>query len=333
MKIIILVAALVICIVGPAWPTDLDQNSGISISTYGGRLGGYTKLNLNFSQWYSYRNMMIVGSSEIEFPLDAYMAGVRIRLARRFIGKRIWAVEFTYGKNTNNPGGFIKDSDWEKVPLIGYDEKIIYTESDGTLDATSMDVCLRLKVVEHPRFDMDALLGYTYQKFAFEVIGYNGWYLDLDYDQVPIEGYIGEVVVLNRVSYYIPYLGIAPRGRVFSFMNIGGRCGLSPLVWARDFDDHILRKKTGEGRCTGYMVFGGIRAEVMPTGSAIGIDWVFAIDLELRRISTAGDQTQKWYGDDPASDGFDDTGSEIIGIDYKLNSAQTAMTISVTGWF
>ncbi|RKX24736.1 MAG: hypothetical protein DRP45_07575 [Candidatus Zixiibacteriota bacterium] len=91
---------------------------------------------------------------------------------------------------------------------------------------------------------------------------------------------------------------------------------------------NILRKKTSEGDCTGLAYWGGGEIVWAFHHPPQGTRWSVGLAFEAMKIDTDGDQTQYWYGDDPISE-VDDTGSLISGIDYEIESSQTALKVFV----
>ncbi len=150
-----------------------------------------------------------------------------------------------------------------------------------------------------------------------------GWYLDSDLSRVPFADYPSEAVLKYRVKYHIPYAGIASEIAVTPNLAAYAKVIFSPLVSVEDFDDHLLRFKTMNGSTTGGIF--GFEGSSFYTLKAFGkINFRFSLGCEYTTISTTGDETQNWYGDDPASYD-DDTGQEISGLDHTVKSSQKAI--------
>jgi hypothetical protein len=153
--------------------------------------------------------------SELEFPLDNFMAGLHIVVGTRHesaggqtrdrLGVRWLGV-------VDGHAGIMKDSDWIEndvaleggVPHTGRD---LYTESDAWLRGSIID----LNYVHYFRVDMSwalgPMLGFRHEKFKYDIYGYRGIHWT-----IPVSG---EGKVLDyRVTYEIPYVGIASEGRL-----------------------------------------------------------------------------------------------------------------------
>lgn len=314
----------------------LGDGVDIAFSVEGKKMSGYSTYHLDFSTWYLFydETVMVNGASELEFPLDVYWGFANIEIKGNLFQRLGFAIGVDIGKNISESDGYMIDSDWMRVPGYNFDHMISYTESDNEIEARHLGVYARVRLWKDQRITLDGMAGYKYQKFTYEVTGLRGWYLDGDLEQLPYDEsqYIGVNVGDYEVMYYIPYLGFHANIKAYPSLSFNAEAAVSPYVTARDWDDHLLRKKTGEGDCTGAAFFADGSADYTLDGPVWGLNWVFELGYELQTISTSGDQTQTWYGDDPATP-FDDTGNQSKGLSYKIKSLQKSVRFKISCLF
>jgi outer membrane protease len=324
MKVAIVITLAMLISAGVSQAGVIANGLDLNVSLNSQKMDGHSTLFLTDAVWDPDNYTVIRISSELEFPLDVYMAGVEIAASGRLMNKMAWSIEFGISKTVNDPKGVVKDSDWLEFPTYEFDHKIQYTESDATIDGQSYDLRALIRLVDRPVFSLDGMIGYKHQDFSFDVIGITGWYLDLDFNQIPFEDYLGQQVGAYKVFYDMPYVAVGPRLNVTSTLNINAEFGFSPIVKARDEDDHILRYKFSEGKCDGtvFMIAGNTAYIINPSAQNWNIS--IGVGYQMTIIKTTGEQSQRWYGDDPATSGYDDTGDQISGIEYELKSKQMA---------
>jgi hypothetical protein len=334
MKHIFTTAIVLLLLCAQAQPGILSDRLDFSASARGIKMTGHTTYRINFSELYLFQGFSVLAnsSSELEFPLDAYMTEFTFSLSGRVIRDLPWSLVVSLGTNADDPGGAMKDSDWLQVPQAQFDEKIIYSESGAALDAGTFDISAQAAVWRTTRTRFDVMLGYRYQKLEFEAIGLDGWYLDEDFNQVPFSDHPGEVVLTYEVEYKIPYAGIASEFDIIRKVRGAATIKGSPLVSSSDYNDHILRNKCGESDGTGGMVSFDGRVSFTIDELTRGLGLAVGLGYEYTYINTSGTQTQSWYGDDLSSP-FDDTGTEYTGIRDKLKSSQRAIYLTVSGMF
>jgi hypothetical protein len=99
-------------------------------------------------------------------------------------------------------------------------------------------------------------------------------------------------------------------------------------VFASDYDDHLLRNKISVADV--YGGGGSLRSEFTIHSDKRGAAQpLVALYLEVLYLKATGDQTQTWYGDDPASPNEDDTGQQISGIPHDVESLQINVGIRI----
>lgn len=328
MRILLIIAAAFTMSSGYVFGGVISDDIDFSVSFDGDRMFGHSTKELSIDMWYPEYGAMVTGGSELEYSLDAYMAAIKCTLSGTLFGKVNWLVGARAVRNVTDPSGPLKDSDYLSLVGYGINRKIIYSESDVEWDSDDYAVWARLDLYRQKGLELGAIAGYRYQRFSFVGRGVTGWYLDENWEPVYRSGYAGVPVVAYRVTYDIPYGGIAAEIDLPADFHIDATVTASPYVMARDFDDHILRFKTGEGDCTGAAVMADAKTAWTVTGPFTGVSWVVGLGGTVTYISTTGSQVQVWYGDDPASE-YDDTGSSSSGIPYKIRSFQGTLGLTL----
>jgi hypothetical protein len=275
--------------------------------------------------------------SQLEFPLDVAMAGVTVGVHSTRDTLYAWSLEGGYFLNIEDPGGIMKDHDWETVwRVIGTDtvtywgevEKFSYTESRAEMKSALITVEGYLRVFQKRRFDIDLWGGFRYQKIEQNIIGYKGWQLKRD-SSVARVVYVSSTdsAAYYRVTFNTPYVGLRSNIRLNPNTSLSAKTAFA-LVWASDFDDHLLRNKIATADITGKGFISGVslRHQMPHNGK---IQPFFELVGEFVYLHASGSQTQSWYGDDPASPDYDDTGVVRSGIPHEINNRQASVGLRV----
>jgi outer membrane protease len=312
----------------------LNDRLDLSLSGRGRLLSGHTTYTINFSEQFIYQNNAVVANatSELEFPLDVFVTEVTFSMGAKLVKNLPWSLNVAYATNADNPRNRMKDSDWLRIPLFSFDEKIVYSESNASLKANYLNIYGRATVWMAKEARVDVMLGYKYQKLSFDLKDLYGWYLDDSLNVQYDTSYIGKLVGTYEVKYHMPYIGMATAFNIISRLGLDASVMGSSLVSSSDTDDHVLRNKLSKSNGTGAMlnVDGGLHYELFGPGH--GLSWVFGLGYEFMYISCSGTQNQSWYGDDPITS-EDDTGTGFSGIRYKVKSSQHGLYMNLAGRF
>lgn len=324
---------LAIMLIGalPVQSGILGNGVDLSLSAKGMTMSGHTTYTIDFSEVHLFQNLNVEAdyTSELEFPLDVFVTEYTFSLGGKVIHDLRWSLNASYASNANDPGNSMTDLDWMRVPQANFDEIVSSTESNAVLDADYFKIFARAAMWQGKSIRLDALLGYEYQKFSFDVVGLTGWQLDTLLHQVYFDEYKGEIVGTYEVKYKMPYAGLAADIDIVSNLDIDAMVEASPLVSASDVDNHILRNKLSESDATGAMVSINGGADYTLPGPGQDLSWVVELGYEYTYIEATGTQTQTWYGDDPATLA-DDTGDRFPGIRDKLKSSQYGLFLSLS---
>jgi len=331
MKTAALVLVTLVLCAAPTYPGALGSYLDLSLSARGKLMTGHTMYTIDFSKMYLIQgyNVVVNSTSELKFPLDVFVTEYAFSLGGKLTKNLPWSLNVSYAANTNDPGDAMTDLDWWRVPLLEIDDLVSSTDSKAQLDAEYFNIYWKAAVWAGSGIRFDALLGYEYQKLSFDMTGVTGWQLDSLERRVYFSELEGELVGTYEVKYHIPYAGIAATIDIIRELDIDATVKASPLVSAKDRDDHVLRDKLSSGDVTGGMVAVGGEASYTLFGPGQGLSWVFSFGYEYTYINATGSQTQTWYGDDPFYPG-DETGTQVTGIGDKLKSEQQGLSLAIT---
>ena len=239
--------------------------------------------------------------SELEFPLDNFMAGINLIIGFRCKDNSVGRLNFTLLGTANNDAGTMKDSDWvendrpayieifEEDPGAGYTHpgKDLYTESDANLKGSIFDINYVHSFSINKIWSLGPMIGYRYQKFEYDIYHYKGTYWD-----VPVSG-TGKVLDYE-IKYNIPYIGFSSDllfGKDDQFkLNLA--FGYSDWAEAKDKDNHLLRGLYLENDCTGEAYLIGLNGDwkFWPR-------WILGFGAEYVDIDTKGVQHQNFYAE------------------------------------
>jgi outer membrane protease len=190
--------------------------------------------------------------SRLEFPLDVFVAYLDSGLT---VDDR-WQLRIKAGHNVSEPGQKMKDSDWLYGNYGNPSARDIYSESDPSLDAWTLDVKGRFKFLEvqhgagseatrrlisHTTYSFFGGLGYEWQDYSYKLK--NAVEYDLTLAGAP-KTYIPGEVLRYDLTYHIPYAELGFGVNVKKRFNLDLSLGGSVLVHAEDKDNHVIRGLT-----------------------------------------------------------------------------------------
>lgn len=299
----------------------LPENIHLSGGIVSGNIEGDTAYRIDFPS----------GTSQLEFPLDSTLFGFEFGINYKSLKEKNYdKSKFNIRLLTapRNNAGKMKDSDWltdaTDISEVGsaHPGLDIYSESTAKLSALIMDINYIYNIFSTKKITFGLSTGYLYERFEYSIY---------DLEQVGFgpyaAGYTGNVagkVLDYEVNYYIPYVGLDTNILLDERFLLSLQWDYSGLARASDRDDHILRNKIAEGNCNGNASIISLNAvwQVQPK-------WDIQLAYTYINIKTKGKQSQFWYGDDPASPGYDDTGDSVKGIDDKISSSQKVISVTV----
>jgi outer membrane protease len=238
--------------------------------------------------------------SELKWPLDVVLASLG---GQAEIGRFSLLGEIS--KNVTSDAGLMEDSDWGvyydlsgRNPLFGPSSKDIFSTSSTDLDALIADVRGRCAVWRGARFSAALGLGFRYQKFSIVASNlhqysptFEAYGLDSVFPSDPFAADVHGPALDYEVTYTIPYAELSGRYRFGTLLSLEASLGYSPLVAARDRDDHLLRAKLSEGSDNGsaWLVDLSLRLQASR-------HWFVTAGASGLFIDTSGTQQQSFYG-------------------------------------
>jgi hypothetical protein len=265
--------------------------------------------------------------SLLEFPVDVMMGGISVTVMSAPAEKHPWSVEAGILTNIGDPEGRMKDFDWDRVPGY-YDLLWSYTESDAEMQSIILSLEITREMYRRNSLGVSLLAGFRYQRIWQTIDNYTGWQRQLDEPTLqygdPINFAVAGVEALTyEVKYASPRVGLMARLGSQHRSSVSAKAVFAP-VFASDEDDHLQRNKISTASGNGPGISAGFKAHLMTRGNEKATPFVDIVaDLHSLTVSTS--QTQRWYGDDPATPSIDDTGSISAGIPHKIRSTQLSL--------
>lgn len=240
---------IVACLLGAAVTSSSSELFG-ELGIEGRYCSGDTAYHISFDEPWSSGGH---GESELEFPIDSYMAGINIIVGNRYKKNPHQTqnrFNLTWLGVVHDKGGVMKDSDWvENDAAYGeapHEGRDLYTESDAELKGMIVDAGYSYLFRLNNSLTFGPMIGYRHHDFKYDIYGYRGVYWT-----TPVSG---EGRVLEyKVTYRIPYVGLSSDilfGKKGQF-QLHLTFGYSDWAEAEDRDDHVLRYKLSEGDCEG----------------------------------------------------------------------------------
>jgi outer membrane protease len=247
--------------------------------------------------------------SKLEWPLDTWLARIDAGLN---IGDS-WRINGVLKKNLSNPGSTMKDSDWLTASNPGRLD--VYSESNiSKFDAWIFDVDVEWAFLKRQSWSLYAGLGYQYQMYDFEAK------LVHQYSPSGLPGYdvYGDdrVAIAYEITYSMPYIKIGTDFKIKDKFTLDGSFAWSPIVKAKDEDNHLLRENGGKistGEMDGNAIMVNLSAKYNFTSS-----WFLKGGFQYTRIYVDGEQYQI-YGN----------GVQIGTVREKIDSNQYSLSLAV----
>lgn len=310
-------------------PSTEDKRLFVQVGPRLGYLSGYSAYHASF-----YDPAGSGGESKLEFPLQIILAGFSMELAKAGDRERDgFTARATWLTNLTSNSGNMKDSDWltsdqdvdTPTPGAGYPHpgKDIYSESDTKLKVSMIDFRAGYAMPIRTDFSVGLFGGYLRKQFQYAIsntneVGYGPYAADYTI-------FIPGKTLDYTVTYDIPYIGLHTGLRKGERFQASLDLGYSPLAMVRDRDDHVLRSKVSIGDTSGQAYFADLKAEWNISGS----DSV-QMSCESMRVLTKGTMTQTWYKTETIGQITMPAGTTVSGIEERITSSQTLITILFT---
>lgn len=276
---------------------DFTQNAFLQFTT----LWGETSYETTFEE----------GVSRLDWPMDMQLASFGYSASYRGIIELDLALHASPWMRSGNS---MEDFDWLDETYYpgrqvhgGID---VYSESVIDSQALIFDATLRTYPLSISFASAGLLVGYHNQQMDFRAydtsqVGFGSW-------QDQTVSVTGPTSTYN-VKYSFYEIGLTGRLHAGKTLRVTVDASAIPYAEASDEDNHLRRLRTSQTEATGY---GGMLSLSMQY--ALNKKWFVSSSCSRVHISTDGHQRQYWYGNDPATPGYDDTGQELSGIDAEI---------------
>lgn len=327
------------------WPSAVpcahaEQTAAAAGQSFSGSLG-VGVATLNGDTLYHISSYDTAGNgieSELKFPLQNTLLGLQGGLVvKNAKGQDEFAVRLQWFTSMGSGSGHLQDSDWltnsfdiqappspPNPPNSGYPHPglDIYSTSDVSSKAMIIDLRGSYNGWVSDDLNIGPLVGLLYQHFQFDASNVNqvGFGPYAPWYNVSTAG----PVLTYEVTYTIPYLGAQAGYRFAKDFQATIDLAYSPLVSAKDTDDHLLRGKRSTGSTTGSAYSGSAGI----AWSVTGADRI-ALSGQYLKITTTGTQTQTWY----RNDGTIPAGTTYTGINDRIESQQTSLSLLLSHRF
>ncbi|MFQ5453792.1 MAG: omptin family outer membrane protease [Candidatus Zixiibacteriota bacterium] len=268
--------------------------------------------------------------SQLEYPLDVAMAGFNLHLFP-VNDHSLWSVTAGIFTNLNNPGGIMKDSDWQELNGFFDLTKFSYTESKAEMSSFVLNLEASYRIIKFQPVSVSLLAGLRYQKIKQDVIGYEGWQRPFDSslfvlkDPVTISG--SGKVLYYEITFKQPQIGLLTKLDFNSYFFIDIKTVYTPVFY-NDLDDHILRNKLSisDGSGNGFIASVTTNYQFRTNKK---VRPFIGFTTEIITLSASGSQVQKWYDDETYTDPNTNNpviivpkGTAIGGIPHEITNTQ-----------
>lgn len=268
----------------------------------------------------SYEISFPEGTSRLEWPMDMRALGATYALGYSDLFEvNLSVATKPWSENQDT----MKDYDWIDESYYSgrtaHEGVDIFSQSDLDTKVFMVNADTRLFFYTYKPVSFALLAGYNYYEtdyraFNTSQVGYGSWQDQSDIINGPTITYALEMTSIA--------LGMSCRLNISREVSITVDASFLPYVEAVDEDNHIRRSRVSQSECTGT----GTEVSLF-TRFNVYENWDIHARCTKQRISTSGEQTQYWYGDDPATSTYDDTGSFLSNIDAEID--QTIFQIAL----
>ena len=251
------------------------------------------------------------GISRLSWPMDMRLLGAVYTACFRNMIEAEFSMQASPWSESPR---VMEDWDWINESggpgWIPYDELDIYSRSMLDSKALLLGSDVRIFLFSLPFASLGALGGARYQEADFRAYnttqtGFGSW-----------RNYTGTVLgptTTYTVEYRFVHIGTTFKLHADRRLRFTVDTSFIPYSRAKDEDNHIRRLRISRSEATGTGSMFSLSMQYFFTDT-----WYASTTCSKLRIKTSGDQMQYWYGNDPATPSFDDTGQILTGIDVDI---------------
>jgi len=266
-----------------------------------------------------------VGQSELRYPLDVVMGGVRLLHQSQINHSRRLSLYLHIRHNLNQPSEKMEDTDWfgSKNNSVTNLYKFSYTKSRSEISWTSAELGAELNnfklMKKNVSYGSKVLIDYS----SHEMFGVAGWQKWPNTERIEFDEFQDTEVLTYQLfsietSVYVDFdiLKLAKFKWNMQF-------SISPFVMTKDKDDHVLRNKNSYTDAFGFGAGFGSQFEYFMIKH-----FAFIADARVRYFRTKGSMDQRFYADDPGAAG-DQAGLEFNDIDNVISMFTQQITLGL----
>lgn len=348
-RIAALVALVLICSSGsPATAQDSSYRKSLSLSAepFAARTWGKTSYRLELRDASAPVGELSYLASELEYPVNQTMLGVRLNLLSHYEGVGDWRLTLAAAHSVTNPTGTMYDSDWQ-TQVGGFDGMFSYTESSAEGSVVLLDFEAAKRILGSRQYSVSLTAGVRYQKIEQEIDNFAGWQLvgpRLDYVAF---SQTGLAALTYELTYtWLPVGGVALDWYASDKLSMSAGFGMG-RVHAEDIDDHLLRFKLSTADGDGYGVLGRVGITLDLPKQTSGLQPFMGFDVDFMSVKVDGTQVQEWYEDElgyvydeatgdpiidpetgqPQQEVLAAKGTRITGIPHEFRSTQVSLAL------
>ncbi|RKX21864.1 MAG: hypothetical protein DRP35_03330 [Candidatus Zixiibacteriota bacterium] len=291
---------------------------------------GSTEYELN-AEFLTYDPDSVIISRQIisilEFPMDRFTVGAELEINSFDTSKNFWYAKIAGAINITNPNENMTDNDWDKV-LGRFDTKFSYTESNAELSGLNIKIEAGRDMFKLYGMNIGMIIGVKYQNLKFDINDFSGWQKPFDpinfvyTDSITIYSIVPALTY--SIIYTTPYIGFISHNKLSRNSSVNLKAALQSVL-VKDEDNHLLRKKISTSSGSGLGFLGGVEFKIKLQKSKSGIQPFIKLTGDINIMKVETNQTQTWYGDDPATPDIDDTGEVSGPLPHIIRSKQISV--------
>lgn len=214
--------------------------------------------------------------SQLEFPLDIYMATARGNAEFQ----DTWMLSAAVKKDISSPDDQMIDQDW--LTASNPSQLDVYSNSNiSEFEGYEFDVTAKYKFLHGENWSLNGGLGYIYQNWQYTAN------IVQQYSPSGQTGYNylgdGTPAIRYKLEYNIPYIQIGGKVNLAKQFSMESNISYSPLVKAEDVDQHLLREKVNKGDLDGYSWMFNIKGKYDFTEH-----WFMTASYDFKKMKTDG---------------------------------------------
>ena len=250
-------------------------------------LDGYTEYEINVG-WtiYGPTGKRVDVGSRLRFPINSLITKLGATVE---IHKFIFTPHFYF--QLHNSKTIFKDYDWYKGDMG--QKTFIFGDATNNANLWGGKINLGYRL-QLSKFELKPQIEFSYQRMKFDdenLHQTNYGYFDNESRiwqcNPPRDTSIAGPVLRYKIDYKLLYLGGSMAYTAPFNLKTELTAMISPICWAHDQDDHLLRSKVSKTSSTGHAGYFNLKAAYSP-GSRI----TFYTGISYSFIKTSGDQSQ-----------------------------------------